>query len=214
MLATLPYRRVGVAVVGGLLVLVGAGLAVARLIAPDPDPAAARGEGYEYLGVVAGEPVTWDACAPIAWSLDAGEASAVAVADIKDAIAHMEADSGFDFEPAADGTTPMLRIEIVDDAGSDLLTADDWGRTDLRHDGRRATSAVVALSIDGEGILEHGDGPRSWGGLARHELGHVLGLGHVDHPTSLMHPALELRPGHPGEGDFAGFADLRGRSSC
>ena len=49
--------------------------------------------------------------------------------------------------------------------------------------------------------------------VIRHELGHVVGLDHVDDERELMHPV-----GHPdvvgfGPGDLTGLAEL-GRGQC
>lgn len=187
---------------------------------------APNGGAYEFLGTVGGVPVTWDACAPIRWELNPGRVSEATVRTIHEAVDAMEAASGFNFE--FDGLTTVrqptgaavgrrgadLHVEIVPPEASELLSLADWGRTDLRHEGGRATQAVVALSVDGEGILEPGFGPSSWGGLVLHELGHVLGLDHVADPTAMMHSDLEVRPGRPGPDDLAGLAALRSRSSC
>lgn len=212
------YASVAVATIGAIGLVAGS----AAFWWVQRDDRASTGEsidGYEYLGVVDGVPVTWDACQPITWTLDGGRASDATSSTVRRAVDEMEGLSGFDFEPAdsadaAGGAPPMVRIEIVAPEDSDLLPPEDWGRTDVRHVGRRATFALVALSIDGEGILDDGFGPSSWGGLTLHELGHVLGLGHVDDPSSLMHPALDVRPGRPSEVDLAGLSDLRDRSSC
>jgi hypothetical protein len=48
--------------------------------------------------------------------------------------------------------------------------------------------------------------------VLRHELGHVVGLDHVDDPTQLMHPTSGAVPTFQ-PGDLAGLAEL-GRGSC
>lgn len=67
-----------------------------------------------------------------------------------------------------------------------------------------ATMAGVAVGAERDDLLRV---------LIEHELGHVLGLGHVDDPTQIMNP--ELTPGvtELGAGDLTGLAQL-GAGAC
>ena len=51
------------------------------------------------------------------------------------------------------------------------------------------------------------------GGVIRHELGHLVGLDHVDDPAELMHPEGVRGVVTFGPGDLTGLAQL-GRGQC
>ena len=62
--------------------------------------------------------------------------------------------------------------------------------------------------------LNEGFGGRTWGQAMLHEIGHVLGLGHVDDPASVMNPVIGLRAAAWGPGDRAGLWRQGIGSSC
>ncbi len=78
-------------------------------------------------------------------------------------------------------------------------------------------TGVVALDVEAIATMAEGVTPGARDDLLRalvqHELGHVLGLDHVDDPTQLMNP--ELTPGVTdlGDGDRTGLAEL-GAGAC
>jgi hypothetical protein len=65
-------------------------------------------------------------------------------------------------------------------------------------------------------VLANGFGPGlTRGNLIQHELGHVVGLDHVDDRSQLMYPSIHsASPDGYGVGDKAGLAQLGSRQGC
>ena len=70
------------------------------------------------------------------------------------------------------------------------------------------------LVLNSNAGLRSGFGGETWGQVMLHEFGHVVGLDHVDEPTSVMTPVLALRPASWGPGDRAGLRALGIGSPC
>ena len=89
------------------------------------------------------------------------------------------------------------------------------GSTAVSVSGRRAAlvSGQVALDApDLARIMLRPDGPAYVRAVILHELGHVVGLDHVDDPTQLMHAENSGLTGFAA-GDLAGLA-LLGSGPC
>jgi hypothetical protein len=74
------------------------------------------------------------------------------------------------------------------------------------------TSGLVLLNVDAIEELARwygggAGGDRVWLSVTTHEVGHALGLGHVDDPGQLMYPTFGKLDGF-GDGDLAGLRDL------
>lgn len=73
-------------------------------------------------------------------------------------------------------------------------------------------SAQVVLNADVRTGLR--DPRASWGSTLLHELGHVVGLDHVDDPAQVMYPYPGNGRGRLGDGDRAGLAVLGLDAGC
>jgi hypothetical protein len=203
-----------------------------------PVGAAADGEGWSPWAVNDdGTPVRWDPCRPIELVVNPVGTYPGFADDLEAALADVAEASGLeltvtgevDETPAAD--RDLHQVERYGDRWAPVLVAaaePDDNDLPLR-DTDRAIAVPVAVGAPGEQVFVSGqivlnrerddvlagDGDRaaSWGAILRHELGHLLGLDHVDDPDQLMyaHPV----PGEValGEGDRRGLATL-GSGGC
>jgi Matrixin len=73
-------------------------------------------------------------------------------------------------------------------------------------------TGIVMLDANAE--LHSGFGGRTWGQVMLHEIGHVVGLAHINDQTSVMYPEMGLRPAAFGQGDRAGLMELGIGTSC
>jgi len=205
----------------------------ARLL---PAPAAQPGSGgYTVLDERGGAPVTWDPCEPIQFVVrTAGEIPGGTVM-LDQALAEVSKDTGLDF--LDDGTTsespspqrdpyqpdryglnwaPVL-IAWSSPAEYPGLAGDVVGLA-----GPIAVGGKDAHIVSGEVIFDapeltevegYPNGATYVYDVILHELGHLVGLGHVDDPNAIMNP-VESRalPGY-GPGDLRGLAAL-GSGRC
>jgi hypothetical protein len=171
-----------------------------------------------------GAPGRWDPCVPITWRLYKPGAPKGVVAQLKKSFNKVSAITGLVFEyrgyaprSAVRGGTAgitigfmprssMLAVEGVPDAsGSAAVSGFEMA------DGRIVyTSATVTL-------LRSRFSPRAkvsvWEPLILHELGHVIGLDHVDDPAQVMYP-YEQKFRSYQYGDEAGLKLLGRAAGC
>jgi len=178
------------------------------------DPAhVAKGGTYAFLQHQRGdrdEPVTWDPCREIHYEVNPHEAPGSdddAVAFVEDGVAEVSAISGLRF--VYDGTTdrrpddgesrfgrpaPVLVAWATDDEVDDLAgdVAGIGGATASSPPGsRRLWYVTGGVTLDADAfdeLADRRDGEALQRAILLHELGHLVGLDHVDSDRELMHP--------------------------
>lgn len=171
-------------------------------------------------------PVTYDPCVPIHVEINPRTGGADAVSLVEDALGAIQAATGLEF--VVDGITdrePWLGAQVRQhDLDQPVLIA--WTDPDevpeLAGPAAGVAGSVAVRSGTGERYVTGQvalDGPDLAGldgaersAIIRHELGHLVGLGHVDDPRELMF-AQTTGTTQWGPGDLAGLA-LLGSGSC
>ncbi|MDQ3898676.1 MAG: M10 family metallopeptidase domain-containing protein [Actinomycetota bacterium] len=185
-------------------------------------------------------PVRFNPCEPVHYVVNAALAPPGALDDLAEAIRRVEAATGLTFvndgptdEPAAvnrrlsqperyPGRWPPLlivwehggafRMEPTNPAGGQSYPVDDV-----------SVSGVLIVNVDAT-ALDHGrtrpaDGfgeGTTWGRVFIHELGHIVGLGHVARSDQVMFPELGVQSGYAEfhAGDLAGLRLLGREAGC
>lgn len=184
-----------------------------------------------------GRPVRWNPCEPIDLVVDPTGAYAGFREDLEDAIADVGEVSGLtlrivdEVDERPDARRRLHQPERYGDRWAPVLVAFARpGEGDLPLlDVDRALASPVAVGGSGRRVyvtgqvvlnveredLEPGTGDRdgSWGTTIRHELGHLLGLAHVDDEDELMHAHPVPGPAGWGDGDRRGLRAV-GSGGC
>ncbi|HEX7106687.1 MAG TPA: matrixin family metalloprotease [Acidothermaceae bacterium] len=191
-----------------------------------------------------GSVVRWNPCAPIHYTVNAALAAdpVGALADTQAAIARVAAASGLTFR--YDGPTTMAPTRAWLDGGgassglviawalpgsqagqSDLFGGDadgegGWWESGVSKDGQawswQIKRGFVVVDPTGSAGYAPGFGPgESRGVLLMHELGHAVGLGHVDNRRDVMFPVITSSSrAQWGPGDLAGLARIGKPAGC
>lgn len=185
-----------------------------------------------------GSPVRWDPCTPIRWVVNPAGAPPSALRDLTAAFERVRAVTGLRFEHA--GTTaerpgrdrspyqpsrygerwaPVLAAWTHPGSAALSLGESDRGLAmPVAVDGPDGAASYVSgqAVFNAETDLEPGFGTRhgSWGATMMHELGHLVGLDHVEDPGEMMftfpHPGRVVW----GPGDTAGLRRLGASAGC
>lgn len=176
----------------------------------------------------------WDSCRSITWVFNGADAPRGGLKQVKGAVARIHAATGLEFVYAG-RTQRTPRYQGV--KGADIVVG--WlGR---RAFGRAYGSAVgvggatyspgwqlpngtaVSRAVRGGVVLNARWKPNltrgfgtgyTWGEVVMHELGHVIGLNHVEDNRQLMFDTVTGGPAHWGAGDLDGFRRIGDTGGC
>jgi hypothetical protein len=184
-----------------------------------------------------GQPVAFDPCRPIHWVVNPARMPAGGLRMLRDAFAVVSAATGLAFhedgetaEPYSanrplrspayygSGWAPVLvtwaDARQVPDLAGDVVGI--GGNSEMRPNGPASARVITGdVVLDTEfftAALPSATGRRQARAAVLHELGHVVGLGHVDDPHQLMY-SRETSMLNYGAGDREGLAIL-GAGSC
>jgi len=183
-------------------------------------------------------PVRFNPCEPIHYVTNSALAPAGALQDLEAAFAQLSQATGIAFvndgptdEDAQRGRPAVQRARYGPRWAPILIVWDRGQPNRLGNDnpgGGRATnvngvyvSGFLVLNVDavdGDGrklASGFGDGP-TWGRVMIHELGHIVGLGHVASPQEIMFDDLGIQRGRAEYhgGDLAGLTVLGREGGC
>ena len=198
-----------------------------------------EGPGFLFLDRTdEGLPTRWNPCQPIHYVVNASLAPQGSIADVHEAVRRISAATGivFEYEGPTDEEATVYREIFQPDRYGDrwapvLIGWADPDDTDIpfeRDDDVAAGVAVpvipptrfedvyvsgwIALNAD-DPNLPGFDLPGQQGPVLLHELGHLMGLGHVKSVGELMHPsgggAVDFGPG-----DLDGLHELGAAGGC
>ncbi|HEU5150466.1 MAG TPA: hypothetical protein VFU19_08215 [Iamia sp.] len=207
-------------------------------LAPEP-PIPATDGPYEFFYTEPdGDPVAWDPCGPIRYVVNSRLAPEGAMAILDEAIARIEEATGLVFidegstdemAPVGDEVRPDSQPERYGEGWAPVLISWTDAMADPELDGAAGLASPTWREADsGEqvyitgyvemagdyaaGLIAQG-GRDDVLGIMMHELGHLVGLGHVEPSDEVMTDDPNSTPSVWGDGDRVGLA-LVGRGEC
>ncbi len=198
--------------------------------------------GGPYLFIAAqedsGQPVAYDPCRPIRYVVNPRTEPPGGAALVDDALATISSMTGLVFE--REGTTteepsderPAFQPDRYGDRWAPVLIA--WSDAEayprlqtptlglggsvalMLSDGSPTVYVTGTVALDGEELgryIGDPDGVEFVTGVILHELGHLVGLDHVNDPSQIMHEYAHGENSQLGDGDIEGLRHL-GRGEC
>ena len=226
------------AILGGLTVAGWATDNPAARVDAEPIILGEKHAGYRFREIdpVSRDGVRYNPCSPVTYVIDPDLAPPGVVDDVHAAFGEVAAATGLEF--VFEGLTderPTLAREAYQPGrygerwapvlvsfhhfGENVLDATplaEAGSVSRRNaEGKPVyVTGRVQLNADAPGV-KTGFGPgRTWGKILMHEIGHLVGLGHVGDQTSLMYPATTEGPTRLSPGDRVGLARLGRSEGC
>jgi len=204
-----------------------------------PPPAPPEGGAYEFIALQPDgvTPVAYDPCRPVHYVVRPDNAPVGGEQAVHAAFARMSEVTGLLFvhDGSSDEPTtldrPIFQPDRYGDRWAPVLVAWETEEQNPALAGDtvgQAGSVAVALgkgtqvfvtgtvSLDAvrmPEILSFSDGDETARAIVLHELGHLVGLGHVDDPEQLMYPEARREVPDLAPGDLTGLAAL-GSGAC
>lgn len=200
-------------------------------------PGATDPNGFRFKDIdpATGAPVRFDPCTPVGYVVNTAHAPPGSLVDIHSAIDKTSEATGIEFVyegPTAEAPhvdRPLLQPERYGRRWPPLLIA--WSPEDpslFREHGVGVAANVFVANGAGRlvyvsGIivmnatqqLSTGFGAgRTWGKVILHEMGHIVGLAHVEDAAEVMNPSVVSSPASWGSGDLAGLRRLGSLAGC
>lgn len=206
---------------------------------PLPGSIDARGFRPSFVDPASNTPVRYNPCEPIHYVINPTLAPPTAIEDVQTAFAVTAETTGLEF--VYDGTTTEIPspgrssyqparygqrwapIVVGWTSGAPFsITSEVEGASAIAAGGSVYEFNEEGLPVyvtglaafDANAELRPGFGGRTWGQAMLHELGHVVGLGHVDDPTSVMNPLIGSRAASWGGSDREGLWALGMGGAC
>ncbi|QIK67683.1 matrixin family metalloprotease [Nocardioides sp. HDW12B] len=179
----------------------------------------------------------WDSCSgPITWRFNPASAPSGGLDQVAGSFDRVHAATGLDFVYA--GTTDVTPQPIDPGAsGADIVVGWIGGQSFAQRHGsavgvggaaywtdhRLANGTRVKRAFEGGVVLNAGYNDRmgsgfgsgvTWGDVLMHEIGHVIGLGHVSSDKQMMFGRVTARAARWGAGDLAGFRKVGDTMGC